>query len=411
MNLELITTGTELLIGVVINRHTHWIGGKVRELGLRLARQVTVPDGSGVISEVLGEALGRNDVVFMTGGLGPTSDDISRETAAALLGRPLVEDPALIAHLTEWYARRNKSIDTGGRRLAQVPQGAEIMPNPHGTAVGLYFAPANGKPALFLLPGPPRELHPMFENEVMPRLRGLLPEGYTPLHEVCYRVTGLGESEIASTAGNEVESTFPDVEVGYCLGQGDVEFRLRGPAEATVAAGNLAREKLGPTLLSDDNALMEQVIVRMLSERGQTVATAESCTGGLVAHRLTNVPGASAVFLSGVVTYSNEAKSRDLNVPEALLQEHGAVGEQVARAMAEGMLLRAGTDHALSLTGIAGPGGGTPEKPVGTVWCALASTGQETVSQMRLLPLGRDMFKVLASQAALDMLRLRLLAK
>jgi nicotinamide-nucleotide amidase len=410
MKVELINTGTELLIGDVINTNAAWLGQRMVELGLSVERVTVVPDGS-AIDRALEEACRRADVVFITGGLGPTSDDVSREAAAEVLGLPLETDAAAMATLTEFFAMRGRTVNEHNKRQALAPRGAVVMPNPNGTAPGLYLPAALGKAkglrtAMFLLPGPPRELKPMMEQEVVPRLKTLLPDGGD---RVCryFKFTGLGESDISMALQEGLES-IGGLDIGYCLGKGDVDVRLTGTAAAMEDAGKLCREKLGEYLVSDDRKLVEEVCVSLLAGKGQWVATAESCTGGFIAHRLTNVSGASGVFAQGFVTYHNDAKTQHLGVPLEMLKLHGAVSEQVAAAMAEGCLQTSGADHALAVTGIAGPTGGSEEKPVGTVFIALASKGHAVEVRKRWFRGDRDWFKILTSQTALDFLRRRL---
>jgi nicotinamide-nucleotide amidase len=410
MKIELINTGTELLIGDVINTNAAWLGQKLAELGLAVERATVVPDGM-AIQDALGEACRRADVVIVTGGLGPTSDDVSREAAAAVLGLAIDVSDDVLRVLTEFFAKRGKPVNEHNKRQAMVPHGGVVLPNPHGTAPGLFLPAALGGSrglncAVFLLPGPPRELKPMMENEVVPRLREMLPGGED---RVCryFKFTGLGESDISMALQGGLEA-IGGLEIGYCLGKGDVDVRLTGSAAAIEQAGALCRDALGEYLISDDRRLVEEVCVAMLSERGQWVATAESCTGGLIANRLTNVSGASKVLGHGFVTYANEAKTQHLGVPAELIAAHGAVSEPVAAAMAEGCLRVSGADHAVAVTGIAGPTGGTPEKPTGTVFIALASKGRPVEVRKRWFSGERERFKVLTSQTALDFLRRRL---
>jgi nicotinamide-nucleotide amidase len=410
MRIELVNTGTELCLGDVINTNAAWIGQRLAALGLEVARQTIVPDG-GAVKEAIAEAAARADVVLVSGGLGPTNDDVTRESAAELLGLELHLDAALAAQLEAYFAQRGRTMSASNLRQARVPAGAQVLANPFGTAPGLYFpaelGAARGWNAhLFLLPGPPRELKPMVEAEVEPRLRALLPDGAS--RRVLYlKLTGIGESDIVEAVEKQLEAV-PRLELGYCIGRGDVDVRLAGPQEAVAAGAQVVRARLGDFILSEDRRILEKVVVQTLAERAESVALAESCTGGAVASRLTDVSGASAVFGHGFVTYANLAKQQQLGVPAALIETHGAVSEEVVRAMAEGCRSVSGADHALALTGIAGPTGGSADKPVGTVWIALASKGADTVARKSFYPGARDRFKLLASQAALELLRRRL---
>jgi nicotinamide-nucleotide amidase len=410
MRIELVNTGTELCLGDVINTNAAWIGQRLAALGLEVARQTIVPDG-GAVKDAIAEAAARADVVLVSGGLGPTNDDVTRESAAELLGLELHLDAGVAAQLEAYFAQRGRVMSPSNLRQARVPVGARVLANPFGTAPGLYFPAELGASRgwnahLFLLPGPPRELKPMVETEVEPRLRALLPDGDS--RRVLYlRLTGIGESDIVEAVEKQLEAV-PRLELGYCIGRGDVDVRLAGPEEAVLAGAQIVRARLGDCILSEDRRVLEEVVVHTLAARGEDLAVAESCTGGAVAARITDVSGASAVFGHGFVTYANAAKQQHLGVPAALIETHGAVSEEVARAMAEGCLAVSGADHALALTGIAGPTGGSDDKPVGTVWIALASKGGETVARKYFYPGARDRFKLLAGQAALELLRRRL---
>lgn len=400
MNVEVINTGTEILLGSVLNTHVATLAHALFPLGLRIERQITVPDGD-AIREALVVALARNDLVIVTGGLGPTTDDITREITAELLGRPLCFHPEVMATITARLAERGIIATDRVSRQAQVPEGATLLPNEHGTAPGLYLVCESGHRAvhLFLLPGPPRELKPMFENFVLPILRRLVPQ--TPVHECrVYHVLGIGESTVEALVGERLLA-IPGLELGYCARPGEVDVRCIGSEATLDAAQKIIVEALGENIVTRDALLLDQAVVEALARNKETLATAESCTGGGIANRVTNASGASAIFLAGYVTYSNEAKTRDLGVPAELIAQHGAVSPEVATAMAEGALRRAGTDWALATTGIAGPTGGTPEKPVGTVCIALAHRGSPTQVQTQRFFRDRDVFKDLVARTAL----------
>lgn len=406
----MINTGTELLIGDVINTNAAWLGQRLVDLGVIVQRSTVVPDGM-AIEEALHDAVRRSDVVLVTGGLGPTSDDVSREAAAAVFGLPLKTSPEVMAVLEKIFARLGKGVNEHNQRQALVVEGATVLPNPHGTAPGMYLPASLGAArgfhcAVFLLPGPPRELKPMMGEEVEPRLREMLPGANDVLCRY-FKFTGIGESDISMTLQSGLE-TIGGLEIGYCLGKGDVDVRVNGTAAALEAAANLCREKLGEFLVSEDRRLVEEVVVDLLAGKGQWLATAESCTGGFIGNRITNVSGASKVYGHGLVTYANEAKTLHLGVPASLIEAHGAVSEPVAAAMAEGCLQVSGADHAVAVTGIAGPNGGTDEKPVGTVYIALASKGHPVEVRKRWFRGERERFKILTSQAALDFVRRRL---
>jgi nicotinamide-nucleotide amidase len=403
---EVINTGSELLLGNTVNTHLSFLGQELFPLGLRIARQLTVPDGD-AIREVLAESLTRAEIIIVTGGLGPTTDDITREIAADLLGLPLIEDAAVWDAIQARFARRGFQMVPRNRRQAQVPRGATVLANPNGTAPGLYLqhrAAAQGTTRnLFLLPGPPRELHPMFRDTVAPILKTLVPEGVA-LQSRRWMVAGLGESRVESLVG-EALLAVPGLELGYCARPGVVEIRCIGDSAALAEAGAIIAAQLPGEVAGEGNAAMEEIIVRRLAALGKTVVTAESCTGGCLANKITNVPGASEVFIGGFVTYSNEAKTRAIRVPAELIARHGAVSEPVARAMAEGALGVSGASFAISTTGIAGPGGGTGEKPAGTVFIGLAARDGGTQVAKHFFPLDRATFKEIVTQTALDMLR------
>jgi nicotinamide-nucleotide amidase len=402
---ELINTGSELLLGQVLNSHLRSIAEMLFPLGLRIGRQVTVPDGD-AIREALVESFARAEIVLVTGGLGPTTDDNTREISAELLGMPLEESEEVLAAIAARFARRNLRLSPRNRRQAMVPRGAIVLQNPNGTAPGLYFPPQQlPSPHLFLLPGPPRELIPMVRDSVVPMLQKLVPAATEELRS--WRVIGLGESNVEEMVGEELLAL--GAELGYCARPGEVDIRVIGTPAQLEAAERIVTGKLAPHIAGSAQVSLEATVIELLRQRGETVAVAESCTGGGLAHRLTNVPGASEAFMQGFVTYANAAKTRALGVPPAMLEEHGAVSEPVARAMAEGALAAGETVHALSTTGIAGPGGGTEQKPVGTVFIALATRGRETLVQRHHFPTDRATFKELVIQTALNLLRRRLL--
>jgi len=410
MTVELINSGTELLLGEVVNTHAAWIAKRVFPLGLRIARQTTVPDGP-AIRDAVCETFNRADIVFVTGGLGPTTDDITREAVAEILGLKLVANETIRSAIEARLAARGYKLLDRMLRQTLVPEGATVLPNKNGTAPGLHIpslsTPSLASPHFFLLPGPPRELKPMFEESVLPILRGLL--GGLPEKECrIYRVVGLGESAVEEMIGLELSEN-KELEVGYCARPNEVDFRLIGSKRLLDEIEPLILQTLGKNLVSAKGEGIEEWIVEHLATAGRTISTAESCTGGLLANRLTNVPGSSRVFQRGFVTYSNESKSDLLGVSQELLSTHGAVSEPVARAMAEGALRNATSDFSLALTGVAGPDGGTPEKPVGTVFIAMARHDNPTQCQNFSFPVDRATFKQLATQAALDMLRRALL--
>ncbi len=421
MVVELINTGSELMLGRVLNTHQQWLCRQLADLGYVVARQVAVPDTAADIEQAAREALARADLVITTGGLGPTSDDLTRELIARLLSKELREDAAVLGHIRHFFESRRRAMPERTRVQALVPAGATVLSNPHGTAPGLAMEVrpnpfrADAKPTwLVMLPGPPRELRPMFADSVVPLLRGVLPLAG---RFVCrtLRTTGIGESVVQEKIGGPLQRWVEaGLDLGYCARPGQVDVRLAAQgsdAEQRVReAEAVVRELLGPHIYGVEDEDLETVIVRLLAERKATLAVAESCTGGCIADRVTNVPGASAVLLAGLVTYSNAAKRKFLGVQEETLARHGAVSEAVAREMAEGARRQTQADYALSVTGIAGPGGGTPEKPVGTVFIGLADpTG--TVAERNFNPYDRATFKQVTAQQALDSLRRKINAR
>ncbi len=409
MRVILLNTGTELLLGDVQDAHLAFIAREILPLGLRIEERRTVPD-SDAIRQALAELFPRCEILFVTGGLGPTSDDVTREMVADLLGLELRQSSQLLASLRQRLRARGIKWTPGIARQADVHVGAEVLSNQNGSAPGLYLRaninPEIQSPDLFLLPGPPRELQPMFRAFVIPILRSMVPDSGL-IERRLYKIANKGESLVEEAIGDRVLA-IPGVELGYCARPGEVDVRIVGKAKAIEQADAIIRSKLGPSIFSAADESLEEVIVKLLAQRNQTLAVAESCTGGLLADRITNVPGASAVFLAGYVCYANQAKIGMLNVDPQLIEKDGAVSEQVARALAEHARACARADYALATTGVAGPSGGSPEKPLGTVYVALATSG-ETIAKKFFFPTDRETFKQIATQAALELLRRNLI--
>jgi nicotinamide-nucleotide amidase len=418
---ELINTGSELMLGRVLNTHQQWLGRRLADLGYTVDRQVAVPDRAADIVQVLREALARADLVLVTGGLGPTSDDLTRDLLAQLLGRQLREDPGVVSHIEEIFRTRQRPMPAATRVQAMVLEGATVLPNPHGTAPGLAiqvqpnpFRESGQESWLVLLPGPPRELRPMFVESVVPLLARVAPRS-EPFACRTLRAIGIGESIAQQRIEKPLEAMVAaGLEVGYCARMGQVDVRLSargaGAEERVGQAVSIVGERLGAHVFGFEDEELEAVVLRLLESRRETLALAESCTGGCLAHRLTNIPGASAVLLGGLVTYSNEAKQRLLGVRPETLEVHGAVSEAVAREMAEGARKQLQASYALSITGIAGPSGGTKAKPGGTVYIGMAGPFP-TVVERQFNPVDRETFKQVTAQQALNLLRLRLTAK
>ncbi|MCG8599581.1 MAG: competence/damage-inducible protein A [Verrucomicrobiales bacterium] len=410
MRIEVVNTGTELLLGKVVNTHASYFGQELFKLGLRVQRQTTIPDGE-EIRTVLENAFPRCDAILITGGLGPTNDDMTREVVAEMLGRTLHLDEDILETINEMFRSRGLKQNRSNDRQAMVPEGAEVLQNPHGTAPGLYL-PATAEegsttPHLFLLPGPPRELKPMFAEEVVPRLSSLRDSGdrFDIWHN--FRIYGVGESSLASKLEPLLEP-IEDLELGYCARLGEVDLRLIGPSAAIETASEIIRAEYAEDIIVESEESIEEVVQQLLAERGETVSTAESCTGGNIASTITNASGSSSVFRQGYVTYANEAKQALLGVSAETLEAHGAVSEPVVREMAEGCLRVSGADHAVAVSGIAGPTGGTEEKPVGTVYVGIASREGETFAKRYFTPSDRVSFKLRVTRLALDLLRRRL---
>jgi nicotinamide-nucleotide amidase len=302
---------------------------------------------------------------------------------------------------------------SGIARQAEVLAGAHVLPNENGSASGFYLKPNINpripSPHVFVLPGPPRELQPMFRKFALPILHSII-EVPLPVERRSYSIAGMGESLIEKAIGEKVVA-IPGIELGYCARPGEVEVRIIGEPDAIQKADAIIRDELGVSIFSAGDETLEAVVVKLLEQRKETLATAESCTGGLIANCITNVPGASEVFLAGYVTYSNNAKSDVLSVGPKLLEKHGAVSEPVARAMAEGARSRSGSTYGVATTGIAGPNGGSDEKPVGTVYIALAPADSKTVAKKFFFPTDRETFKQLAAQTALNLLRRKIIAR
>ncbi|MBU4459879.1 MAG: CinA family nicotinamide mononucleotide deamidase-related protein [Verrucomicrobia bacterium] len=403
---ELIATGAELLIGRTVNTHAQRLGLALAPLGLGLARETTLRDDPDAIAGAVRDALARSTVIFVTGGLGPTCDDLTREALAAALGRGIVPDEPSLAAIRERCARLGQPMTDSRARQAGMLEGAAALSNSVGAAPGQRIELDGGR-VLFVLPGPPREFEAILAEHVLPWLRRRFPGA--AVAERVLMVCGLGESDVIERFASAGFDPAP-LELAYCAGPGQLEIRLTGtPGSEAVLETAAARAKaaLGDNVYAETREDLAVVVGRRLRSAGLTVGTAESCTGGLVAQCITAVPGSSAWFRGAIVAYANDVKERLLGVPAGVLKAHGAVSEPVARAMAEGARSRLGTDIALATTGVAGPDGGTPEKPVGLVWWALADA-KGTLSRSRRFPGDRGLIRRWTAQFALDLLRRRL---
>ncbi len=406
----ILAVGSEMLTPSRVDTNSLFITEQLNTLGIEVVFKTVVGDDRDELANSFRLALDRVDLVVCSGGLGPTDDDLTREVVADVLGRPLREDEAITSHIRARFTRRGMQMPEINRRQAMVPEGGVVIENPNGSAPGLWIE-REGRVVL-LLPGPPRELKPMLtrlvEGSLAARAAGLA------LVRRVVRITGRTEShteEAVQPLYREWASAPLPVAATILASLGQVELHLsvRAPSRADAAAALDAAvqhvvERLGPDVYSTDGRALEQVVGEVLAERGLRIAVAESCTGGLITSRLTDVPGSSRYVDQSVVTYSNEAKTSLLGVPAQLIAAHGAVSEPVAIAMAEGMRARAGADVGVAVTGIAGPGGGSAEKPVGMVVVSVV-IGSATRSRVFRFVGEREMVKFQASQAALDMVR------
>lgn len=413
----IIAVGTEMLTPFRVDTNSLFMTERLNEIGVEVRSKVVAGDDVDELAELFRRALAWADVIAVTGGLGPTEDDITRDALAAALQAPLDVDESMVERIRERFARRGMTMPAINRRQAMVPRGAVVLPNPNGTAPGLWAE--HGRSAIVLLPGPPREMKPMFEAVVRERL--LSRTSGAGLFRRVLRITGRAESDVDSLAqpvyGRWLSRPIPiSTTILAVLGQIELHLTVRAAdrAEAEAAlepAVQELRDVLGNSVYSVDGRQLEVVVGDLLRAKGLTVALAESCTGGLLASRLTDVPGSSDYVDRGVVCYSNRAKVEMLGVPEALIVEHGAVSEPVALAMAEGVQARSGARVAIGVTGIAGPSGGTAEKPVGTVAVAVVVDAEARVRTFQLYAGAREQVKFQAAQAALNMLRLMLTAR
>ncbi len=413
MQIEIINTGSELLLGRVLNTHQQWLCRQLSDLGYAVTRQTAVSDAGDAIQMAVREALTRADLILTTGGLGPTSDDRTRELIAELLGVELFRNEEVLGRIREFFVSRKRPMPDSTKIQAMIPSGATVLMNAHGTAPGLVMEIPSGKfraqdTVLVMLPGPPRELHPMFTNQIVPLLKEKLP---LETEFVCrtLKTTGLGESRVEELIAPQLKHlTDAGLELGYCARVGEVDVRFVahgcGAKQNVAEAESITRRLIGDHVFGADDDQLEDALVRLLTERKQTLALAESCTGGYIANRITNVPGASAVLWGGGVTYANDAKRKWLGVSEVTLATHGAVSEEAAREMAEGARRISGADYAISVTGIAGPAGGSDEKPVGTVFIGIAEASGSRVYRF-VNRFDRETFKFVTSQQAMEILR------
>ena len=413
MRAEIISIGSELVSGQSLDTNSQWLSRELADLGISVALHTTLGDILADHVAVFRAACDRADLVVVTGGLGPTQDDLTREALAECAGVQLVEDPDSLAAIAAMFARRNRVMSERNRTQAFFPEGAKPLPNPVGTAPGIWMR--IGRTAFACLPGVPSEMKLMFRDRVVPVLR---EERFVESVIVHRKINlfGKGEAEIEAQAMDlTVRGRIP--EVGITAHDATISFRITARATTEEEANSLIEptaqliyERFGSLILGEGSVDMPQSVLAELVRGKATLATAESCTGGLIAHMITDLPGVSPFYPGGVVSYSNEAKSELLGVQESLIEAHGAVSPEVAAAMADGVRKRFGADIGISTTGVAGPTGGTPEKPVGLVYLGL-STAEGT--QTRRLDIGADQPRAIiqhrASKAALNWARLTLL--
>ncbi|MEE8424863.1 MAG: competence/damage-inducible protein A [Elusimicrobiota bacterium] len=396
---EIICVGSELLAGVP-NTHLSFLGPRLSAAGFDAARECTVPDDEDEIREAVADAACRAELVLVSGGLGPTFDDITREGVAAALGRRLIYEPRLYTRIRRQYARCRMTVSESNKRQAKVIEGAKVIPNALGTAPGQFVE--SGQTLIVLLPGPPRELRPMFERKVLPELLRRFGRRRGPFRRL-YRICGLTEASVGEQALPLLRG-LPGVELTILSGRGLVDLyasaRLKGGARQLGLLEKRIKRRFGAHAYGTGEDSLESVVGARMRALGWKLAVAESCTGGLLAGKITAVPGSSEYFLGGVVAYNDSIKHSVLGVPKELLRRHGAVSSPIARRMAEGARRRFGSDAAVSITGIAGPGGGSRKKPTGLVFIGI-STPRETVVLRSHFAGDRNQIRQRAATAAL----------
>jgi len=411
---EIVAVGSEMLTPTHLDTNSLFITERLNELGIDLQGKAVAGDDRDVLKAIVADALRRSDLLILTGGLGPTDDDLTRDVVADLIGEPLEYHADIFERIEQRFTSRGLRTPAINRRQAMVPRGAAVLPNKNGTAPGLWIE--HDRKLILLLPGPPRELKPMLEAVIQERLLGLV--GASRLFRRVLRITGQSESSVEEKMQPLYAKWLASptkIATTILASLGQIELHLTAVA-TSVDEGQRAlddavtevRAALGHDLFSTKGESMQEIVGALCRARGFRISAAESCTGGLVMARLTEVPGSSDYVDRGVVVYSNQSKTDLLGVPADLIAQHGAVSEPVAEAMASGMVKRAGTDLAVGITGVAGPGGGTPEKPVGMVAVAAAWARQNAIeTRVRTYKFvgGREMVRFQASQAALDMVR------
>ena len=414
MKVEILATGDELLKGALIDSNSAWLAEELEGLGLEVTRHSCIGDDLEQLTAILAEIGARAELVIVTGGLGPTLDDLSRDAAARVMGVELYSDPASLEKIEDFFRRRQRLMPANNARQALFPTGSRIIANPYGSAPG--FSATIGRGRFYFLPGVPGEMKKMFRASIIPELEGLRPEAQRRVRTLT--TYGLGESALEEKLGAAGFGTdFPEIRLGYRAAFPEVQVKLYLPASAPGVLDDLEnralrrlQEILGHKLVSAQGLNLARTVAAALTQKQQTLAVAESCSGGLLADQLTNIPGSSAYFLLGAVTYANSAKERVLGVEAALLKKRGAVNDHVAAAMAAGVRRLAGADYGLATTGIAGPDGGSPEKPVGTVCIGLAGPRGCSARTYTFTLGNRLAHKQIFTAQALNRLRLELAA-
>jgi nicotinamide-nucleotide amidase len=409
MRAALLATGTELTRGELINSNAAWLSERLTELGFEVIEHAVVPDDSEQIASTLARFGREVKLVVCTGGLGPTSDDLTAAVVAQVMGVPVLRHEATLARIQERYRKAGVVMPAINAKQADVPEGARVLDNDVGTAPA--FAVRIGQAESYFLPGPPREMQHLFETYLVPDLAHRVQR---TTHQIHMRIFGLPESVVAeklATIDKGGANARPGVTIGYRAHFPEIEVKVHAraadEASATALANEVATEArglIGHYAYGGRHDSYPFYVAKLLTEKKKKVALAESCTGGLLGRLLTDPPGSSAYFVLSAVVYANSAKRGLLDVPGELIEQHGAVSTEVAAAMAEGALEKAGTDLAVSITGVAGPTGGTPDKPVGTVCFALAQRGQKTVAERRQLQGSRERVRMLSAYVALSLI-------
>ena len=415
MVVELISVGTEILLGNIVNTNATYLAEKCALLGCSLYHQTVVGDNEERMEEAIRQAIERADIVILTGGLGPTKDDLTKEVTAKIFGRKLYMDEHSRARIRDYFEKiKSKKVTENNWKQALVPEGAIVIDNLNGTAPGLILEDKERGKAAILIPGPPNEMKPMFEHDIAPYLNKKQPEGiYSHMVKVC----GIGESRAETMVADLMDAQTNPTLAPYAK-TGEVHFRVTARACSEEAAEKLMepmieemKKRFGDAVYTtEENVTLEESVIRLLEEKKMTVTTAESCTGGKLSGRLLNVSGASGVYNEGYITYANASKEKILGVKHETLETYGAVSEQTAAEMALGVAKAAGADAALSVTGIAGPGGGTAEKPVGLVYIGCAVNGEVTVREYRFTG-NREKNRDYAVARAITLLREELLKR